>query len=182
MNRILLIAGQIGSGKTAAASGVAEAAEATPVLVRDALKAVLGGDDEWDRARLQMEGAALDQRTNGRWLVDYLLERSESDPRMVVDAIRTRRQVEPILDDLVDCRLAYLSCSESTRRVRYSLGQVSDPVKRGVPFDSAMAHETEVEAATLRSMAHVVIETDDLSVDEVVGILLEAVGWSAAGA
>lgn len=177
MSQYLLIAGQIGAGKTVAAGGVAAVALASPVRVRDALEAVLGGDDEWDRRRLQVEGAALDRRTNGRWLVDFLVEHGEAHQRVVVDAVRTRRQVEPILTELTDCKLVYLSCVESVRRTRYALGQVHDPIKRGVAFDAAMSHETESEAATLRAMAHEVVETSDLVVDEVVAILLRLMNW-----
>ena len=170
----MLIGGQIGSGKTAVATSLAETCDALYIPVRAALQEILGGRD-WDRPRLQKEGAELDRRTNGRWVLEYL-SRFE-DKRIVVDAARTRRQVEPILEAGIGSRLVYLAASEYTRRNRYALAQATDMVKRSTPFDRAMNHPTEIEATALRAMADIVIETDDFTVTEVVQELRVSLSW-----
>jgi hypothetical protein len=139
----------------------------------------LGGSD-WDRYELQRRGAELDARTAGRWLLDYLLEKSGTGGKWALDAARTRRQTEPILSTIVGSRLVYLEATEATRRSRYALGQADDPVKRSTVFDHAMRHATESDAAALKSMASLVIETDDLSVAQITDEIVRAIGWNPA--
>lgn len=172
---ILVIGGEIAAGKTSLATRLSEA-DCTLVRVRDALQSILGGVG-WDRRRLQMEGADLDNRTGGRWLLDYLADVTANGGRWVVDAGRTRRQVEPILEHLVGSRLVFLRAHESIRRARYLRGQAEDPVKRSVSFDEAMAHPTEREALTLAAMAHLVIDTDDLERAAVLRAVRDWMGW-----
>jgi cytidylate kinase len=174
---ILLIGGQIGSGKTAVAEGLAGFNGVQIVRVRQALADILGGTD-WDRAKLQREGAALDQRSAGTWLCRYLQEHCAEKERWVVDSARTRRQVEPVLNEITDSRLVFLSAAETTRRQRFTSSAVADPVKRSMPFDVAMRHGTEREAATIAAMAHLVIETDDMGLDEVVHAIASWMRWS----
>lgn len=173
---LVLVGGQIAVGKTSAAQGIAARGGARVVLVRRALEEILGGS-AWDRRRLQLEGAALDQRSNGRWLLDYLGEVIEHGGRVVVDAARTRRQVEPIMQSVSDAQLVFLAASESTRRRRYSRAGETDAVKRSMAFDEAIAHTTEAEAATIRSMAGLVIDTDDLTVEQVVDEACRFLRW-----
>src|SRR5690242_18409338 len=92
---LLVIGGEIAAGKSSLATGLSEA-DCTLIRVRDALQSILGGTG-WDRRRLQVEGADLDNRTGGSWLLDYLSDVTGEGGRWVVDAGRTRRQVEPIL-------------------------------------------------------------------------------------
>lgn len=171
----LVIGGEIAAGKTSLATGLSQLG-CTVVRVRDALQSILGGAG-WDRRRLQAEGADLDRRTGGRWLLDHLVEVTEGGGRWVIDAGRTRRQVEPILEHLPGSRLVFLRAHESVRRERYLLGQADDPVKRSVSFDEAMAHPTEREAPTLAAMAHLVIDTDELEPPAVVRVVRDWMGW-----
>jgi predicted kinase len=173
---VLLIGGQIASGKTALANSLVDSAPCELIRVRQALQQVLGGA-KWDRQRLQREGAALDARTRGRWLLAYLREQTELGGRWVVDAVRTRRQVEPVLDNLTGSKLVYLRAHESTRRQRYTRGQATDPVKRSVSFDEAMRHSTEQGVHVLAEMAHLVIDTDDLTLEEMCGSVRRWTGW-----
>jgi len=173
---VLLLAGQIASGKTALATALTEQTACGVIRVREALQEVLGGA-EWDRQRLQREGAALDQRSGGRWLLEYLQDRVRAGGCWVVDAGRTRRQVEPILEALTGSRLVYLRAHESTRRRRYASAQSIDAVKRSVSFDEAMNHPTEQEAATLAAMAHLVVDADDLSPAELGTEVRNWIGW-----
>ena len=160
---IVLMAGPIAAGKSTVARLVMQSLGGTTVVVREALHHALGAV-ELDRHELQRLGADLDQRTRGRWLVDYL-EQIEVGP-LVVDSLRTVRQTVPILDHFVDARLVYVNAHEETRRRRYrSAGEV-DKIKRAAPFDDAMNHPTELQVSQLIPLAHVYLETDDLTAEE----------------
>lgn len=169
---VVLMSGPIATGKTAVAQAVAERWPAQLVRVRQALADVLGIDAR-DRVTLQREGADLDRRTRGAWLLNYLEDNQYGIGPVVVDSMRTRLQTLPVLDGLVDSRLVYLSAHESTRRRRYRRGAVNDPVKASVDFDTAMHHPTETEVAHLRHLAHLQIDTDELSVAEIAAMIVE---------
>lgn len=173
---VLLVGGEIAAGKTTLATNIVGACGARIVRVRDAMQEILGGVG-WDRRRLQIEGASLDRRTNGRWLLTYLEELGESEDRLVVDAARTRRQAEPILESVVGARLVYLTASESVRRVRFAAAQATDPVKYSMPFDEAMSHVTEREVRDLHAMAHLTLDTDEQDATDVSQAVLDWSGW-----
>ena len=173
---VLLVAGPIATGKTAVANELAIVWPARLIKVRQALADVLGIDAR-DRLTLQREGADLDRRTRGAWLRDYLLEHGAvgAEP-LVVDSLRTRLQTLPVLNDLVDARLVFLSAHKSTRRYRYQLGAIQDPVKSSVDFDTAMHHPTEFEVEHLRPIADLGIDTDDLRPDEIASVIVDTFG------
>ena len=172
---VILVSGEIATGKTAVAAALATRIDAHLVKVRQALGEVLGIEPR-DRHTLQQQGADLDRRTNGRWLRDYLQEKFSPQEELVVDALRTRRQTQPVLEALVDSRLVFLEAHEETRRARYAEAAASDPVKASVDFETAMHHPTEIEVRNLRPMAHVVVATDDLDVAQVVDEVLNGLG------
>jgi hypothetical protein len=161
------MSGRIATGKTAVAVELARRNQATLVRVRAALAEMTGADPD-DRAQLQMRGSDLDTRTAGRWLFEYVADRTEANSLVVVDSVRTRRQTLPILERIVDSRLYFLEAPEATRRQRYTEASLMDPLKASVPFDTAMNHPTEVQVVDLVPLADQVIETDSLSVDAVV--------------
>ena len=168
---IVLISGAIASGKSTVAVGVADALAGEVVRVREALAEVTGVSVA-DRTALQVAGADLDRRTNGRWLVEFLERRLELCPTLVVDAIRTRPQVLPILRNFPLVLLVYLDARPETRWHRFELGSVTDPVKRSLSFAEAMRHWTEVNVVEVRPLANLVVETDGLTVAEVVAEIL----------
>lgn len=177
---IILIAGPIAVGKSAVANELAAQRPTTLIRAREALAAVLGiGPD--DRQRLQALGADLDARTAGRWMRDYIQEQHEPGTSLVVDSLRTRLQTIPVLDSLVDSRLVYLQAHEETRRARYATASAHDPVKASVPYDTAMHHPTETGVGELVPLAHLVVETDDLDVAEVAGVVTKSLlAWRDA--
>jgi len=177
LSEVVLLAGQIGSGKTSVAEWLRQNAAARLILVRQVLVDILG-NPQVDRAELQREGLLLDTRSKGRWLLESVEEQTEVGGRWIVDAARTRLQIEPILKTLSQASLVYLEASEESRRRRFTLGQVTDEVKRSTSFDDAMRHATETEASALRSMADLVIETDGLDIAEVGMLVCEAMKWS----
>lgn len=172
----LLLAGEIGCGKTTVANLLAGNLGGTSVRIRQALADVLGVSAS-DRDALQREGRDLDQRTNGRWLCEYLVEHagSRQEPVVVVDAMRTERQTLPVLDLVPHSHLVYLEASETVRRRRFELAAINDPVKRSMPFDRAIQHSTEREVVRLRVAADLVVETDDMTAADVCAEITSAI-------
>jgi adenosyl cobinamide kinase/adenosyl cobinamide phosphate guanylyltransferase len=171
----ILISGGIAVGKSTTAEALSTAVGARVVRVRLALAEILDLDGQ-DRDALQKQGAALDRRTQGRWLLHYLEERKAPGEIVIVDALRTRRQTLPVLDVLPNTHLVHLVASESVRRHRYDLAAASDRLKASVPFDVATAHETERAADEVRDLAELVLLTDELSVDETVELIVQRFG------
>jgi shikimate kinase len=168
----VLLAGEIAVGKSSVGTALGERIGGSTVRVREALAEVVGVKSP-DRATLQEQGAQLDQRTNGRWLLEYIERRRSATP-LVVDSLRTRRQTVPILEQVNGSRLVYLHADWRIRQERFNASREADPVKHSMGFDEAMRHPTEVEVRGLRPLAHVVIETDRLTVDQVVAELINA--------
>lgn len=163
----MLLAGAIGAGKTTVAQLSIARWNWSLIAVRQALSDVLAVNPT-DRATLQERGAELDRRTNGRWLVEYIEFRIEESRGLVVDSLRTQRQTVPILERISGSLLVYLDARPETRRARFESSRLADPVKRSLDFSEATRHPTELEVASLRPMADLVIETDGLTADEVV--------------
>lgn len=172
--RCVLIAGAIGAGKTTVAELLAEAEAGEVVRVRQALATVLGLQNP-DRRTLQVEGASLDRRTSGAWLANYLLEHARK-PFVVVDAMRTERQVRPILERVSGAQLVYLDASLAIRRRRFREAARHDPLKRSASFERAMDHPTEREVQRLRVFAEMVIETDEMTPSDVVEQIRRSLG------
>lgn len=168
----MLLSGGIGVGKTTIALALSEHLHWQFVSVRHALTEVLALDAN-RRTELQRRGAELDRATNGRWLVEYLTERLETT-RVVVDSVRTVRQTVPILDRVSDSRLVFLDARVATRRKRFEISARTDPVKRSLPFSDAVRHPTEDEVTRLRSLAHVMIESDGMTEAEVVANIVSS--------
>jgi cytidylate kinase len=169
----VLISGGIASGKTTVAQGLASTLDARLVRVRQALLDVLGLEKA-DRRTLQEEGSALDKRTNGRWLLDYLLQHSEFHDRMVVDSLRTQRQAIPVLEGVHSANLVFLDVTRSVREKRFASAAVTDPVKASMGLAQALRHDTEIQVEELRPLAALVIESDDLSAEQTVDEIISS--------
>lgn len=170
----VLISGEIGAGKSAVAKQLAPAIDAAVVSVRQALLDVLGLHQP-DRRTLQDQGARLDRQTRGRWLLEYLDARLEIDPGLIVDSVRTRRQTLPILEVLSDSFLVYLDAGRETRARRFASSARTDLVKRSMSFEDASRHPTERAVGQLRSLATLVLPTEELSVAESVAAIVDLI-------
>lgn len=170
--RCILLSGAIGAGKSTVARALAAPLSCEVVSVRYALAELIGVDPN-DRASLQQRGAELDRRTNGRWLYEYLATRLESTS-VVVDSLRTRRQAIPILERIGTSFLVYLDARPETRRHRFELSAREDLAKRSLSLPEAMRHPTETEVVAVGPVSQLFIETDGLTVEEVVAEIVLA--------
>ncbi|HZH78887.1 MAG TPA: AAA family ATPase, partial [Archangium sp.] len=146
--RVLVISGPIGAGKSTLAQGLVERHGAQRVSSRELLLARLG-DGSGDRRSLQEAGAALDRETGGRWVADsvkQVLQRQEGPPRpLVVDSVRVASQVEALRRALGSRVIhVHLSAPEQELAARYERRRsraVSDTERAS--FEEARADTTE---------------------------------------
>jgi cytidylate kinase len=171
----VLLAGQIGVGKTTVASGLAETLNCPVVRVRSALALALGIPSN-DRLGLQKEGAELDRRTNGAWLAQFVEELDLQNDYVVIDSLRTQKQTTPFLERLGGT-LVYLDAPLEIRKKRFLGASTSgDLVKSSTSFDESMRHPTELGVVDLRRPAELLIDSGEMSVFDTVSAILRHLG------
>lgn len=160
---VTLLAGPIAVGKSSVARALAQGTNTRLVSARELLITIAGAN--LDRSSLQRTGRTLDQRTNGRWLLEALVQAVEesADGDVLVDSARTVRQTEPVLESLTQARLIYLHADLAVRRERFEASARQDPVKRYADFIESNADATEQRIPELRSLAHQVIDTSGMT-------------------
>jgi len=167
------LSGAMGAGKSTVATLLAQRLNAHKVTVRTALLEVLGLHEP-DRATLQREGASLDERTGGTWLLQHLEDlEAVGHQAIVVDSFRTRRQTLPVLTRFPRAHLIHLHADEATRRRRYQQAAAVDHLKAGSPFDVVSAHPVETEVEHLAQDACLVIDTGAMTPQDVVDTIAD---------
>ncbi|KFE71363.1 adenylosuccinate synthetase [Hyalangium minutum] len=162
--RVLVISGPIGAGKSTLAQGLVERHGAHRVSSRELLLARMG-ERSGDRRTLQEAGAALDRETGGRWVADSVkevLQRQEGPPRLlIVDSVRIASQAEALRRALGSRVVhVHLSAPEQELAARYEQRRsraVSD--SEGTSFEEARADATERGVETLAEFADLALNT-----------------------
>lgn len=170
MNRIVVLSGQINSGKTTLARGL-EATCGMPILsTKRALETRLISEGVRDRKGLQAEGAKLDVETGGSWVVQELEVFLRSHPgakEVVVDSARIAGQVKSIRDAFGSRVVhVHLTAPPDVLRRRHAR-KVRGATDHGVTYASAKDDETERQVENLAEIADAVIDTDRCTVEDV---------------
>jgi len=100
MRRIVLISGQLCSGKSLLAKNLKECFGFEHIKTSEVIGA-LAGDKTLNRVALQQYGKKLDSETSAKWLLKKVigtLGMNNEVPNIVVDAVRTREQIDRIRD------------------------------------------------------------------------------------
>jgi adenylosuccinate synthase len=182
---ILLISGEIASGKTALANKLEEkfgfkilkTREAIIQLARKQLKTKIP-----DRTFLQKFGTSLDEKEDGRWVVDYFQNEfnfsSKKSSFYVVDSIRILKQINHFRKAFSFSVVhVHLSASESCLKERFFTKEEFRDLRREKAIEKykiAKSDETERQVHTLSNGADLIIDTDRCTEDDV---LIRATGF-----
>lgn len=169
VSHVILLSGQIASGKTTLSRLLADRLRYRVVSTRDIL-----AHEKQDRLSLQLAGASKDDSTAGRWIRDELVrlrKRNPADSCFVVDSVRTSDQVgwvretfgESVVHVHLTASLDVLAGRYGSRSEGYRYEEVSnDPVEQAV--------------GVLASSADIVIDTTNRSPEVVLGQLASYAG------
>jgi len=160
--RIIILSGKVGSGKTTLADQLAAAFDLTLLKTRTFLREQAVGVPA-ERGALQAFGERLDRKTKGAWVQQGLQRAADAlplDAVIIVDAVR-------ILDQVNAIRKAYgrrvfhvhLEASDEELARRYR-ERVSDEIKELRSYAEVQRNKTERNVPKLAKVADVVIRTD----------------------
>jgi dephospho-CoA kinase len=171
------LSGRTGSGKTSAASLLAEIGYTT-LLTRDVLSWILEGrGEEVTRAALQRLGAEVNSGHGQRWLLDQVARRVGESGRYTVDGLRFPEDHASLVERCGDRFLhVHLEAPGELRRRRFIARGGSDD-----EFSAAEIHVTESMAPTMRRLAHRIVINDG-GRQEFGAAILEATGERSTGA
>ncbi|HEV2331045.1 MAG TPA: adenylosuccinate synthetase [Verrucomicrobiae bacterium] len=171
MNEIVILSGQIGTGKTTLAKNLESNFGFFHVKTRDFLTA-RGRGLQLERSALQLFGEKLDSKTGGAWVVedlDAFLRNSHRPCPVVLDSVRHLGQIESL-------RRAYgrkiihihLEADFKELEARYRK-RLSDGMGiRELPsYSAAHQNKTESRVNRLSKFADVVIRTDRCTPEDV---------------
>jgi adenylosuccinate synthase len=160
VEKLLLLSGAIGSGKTEVAKELTRTFQFVKVASGGYLTSLIPPNElkEGDERRRQLQelGDRLDEETDYRWIVDPVaiqaIRSSPETENWLVDAVRKKRQVELFRERFGSLiRHVHLTASENVLRSRYA--------EKGGDYDAAIAHPNEVNARSLQKLADLVLDT-----------------------
>ncbi|MEX1826791.1 AAA family ATPase [Luteibacter sp. CQ10] len=170
MERILLLSGAMGAGKTAVAAMLESGGGFQRLSTSGYLRQYGAGlGPEGQRQQLQDLGDRLDLETDYRWVVDDValpsFARWPDAAHWLLDAARKPRQVTHFRAQFGPMvRHVHLTAPDGVLRERYT--QRSEPAD--TPYDKAIRHPNEVAARGLLGEADHVFDTSTMSTDQVV--------------
>ncbi len=171
VERIVVLSGQIHTGKTALARGLERRYGMSVFKTKEALEKRLAIGRVGNRKPLQTEGARLDKATGGGWVVQALhrwLGEPKTGPCVIVDSVRIAGQVKAIRDAF-GARVIHihLTAPDDVLERRHKGRQVK-ATDRGVSYAETKRDSTEMQVESLATIADVVIDTDRCTEEDVV--------------
>lgn len=170
MDRIVVLSGQINSGKTTLAKGLSHRYRMAVFSTKASLEARLRSTSGLDRKVLQAEGARLDRETGGSWVVnelDRMLRGLPEPGEVVVDSARIRGQVDSIRAAF-GARVVHIHLTApdevlEDRHARKLRGRID----LGVSYAQAKDDPTERQVESLALIADAIIDTNRCTVEDV---------------
>ena len=170
--RTLVLCGPLCAGKTSVARPVAEALGLCVVTGQSAIE-LYAGRAGLDRTELQLLGARLERERPGAWLAEAADAIAGSRQALLLDAARTRAQVDAMRGRGPRALVLHITADRQTRERRYEQRDASRD--RDVRFDAIVTSPLEREAEALGLVADLVIDSSGLSLSEAVAQALRAV-------
>jgi adenylosuccinate synthase len=162
IQRVVLISGKVSSGKSALARGLSEQfgfriARTRDILLKRARKTAM------PRLALQRIGDGLDRTSEGKWVLDGLLQfiqAAEEDQSLVVDSVRTANQIEKVREAFgkIVTHIHVTAPPEVLER-RY-FDRYHDRLDHEPSFSKVQSNRTERTIESLAAIADVVIDTN----------------------
>ncbi len=163
----LAISGPIRAGKTTLAESLLQDVPVTLVRTRDVLLRERARSRE--RRELQQLGRALDNATDGRWVLEAAEAAYEEDGRLlIVDAVRILLQIAALKRSFRVVHV-HLTAPLPVLRARW------DATGRTPPYDELRADPTEGQVESLRRNADLVVDTAIHDAAETAAATLEVI-------
>lgn len=165
---LLVLSGPIASGKSTLAKKLKRYHQAMYVTTRSPLNKATQLPNP-GRQELQDAGTHLDRSTNGAWVLNHLQQMALTEPYtplIVLDCIRNRIQLGPITQNWPAPTLhVHLTATPDILVQRYT--------QRGdeLPHTQALHHPAEQGIAELELLADLVVDTSDISPDQIVELV-----------
>lgn len=165
MQKLLLLSGAIGSGKSSVAAELEKRFGFCGISSGTYLRS-LGGASS--RESLQNLGDQLDRETDFKWIIDKVawptIEASSITTRWLLDAVRKRRQIEHFRDRFGNAvRHIHLFAPEAVLSARYGSRSRSDSPS----YDRAIAHPNEHAARELMEFADEAYDSSTLTAADI---------------
>jgi adenylosuccinate synthase len=185
MRYLLVLSGQIASGKSDLCSQLASRFGAKILRTRSILEARIRRDNpqsDWTRSDLQEAGNKLDKETQGAWVADVLGEHqknSSDDAILVLDSARTGDQVAALKAAFPDkVRHVHLEAARFVRERRYEARR--EATFEETSFEEAARHPVEEAVPELARNADVVISTNTIDAPSVLARAVAGLGLHPA--
>lgn len=170
-NHIILLSGQISSGKSTLSKGLAEKYNIKVFKTSDVLKEKLSGNMNINRTTLQEEGDELDRKTNGKWVLDEMNiweRKNEIQKGAIVDSVRIREQVDYIKEHFWPRVIhIHLTAPDYELKSRYDNRKTSNSLDTESSYHKVKQNQTESQAEDLAKIADLVIDTKRSSEEDV---------------
>jgi adenylosuccinate synthase len=174
---LVILSGNLCTGKSTLSNKFAQNDSFQILKSREVLKKI-APEDYVSKFQTVREGLInyaleLDKHTNGSWIADNLHHEIFEKGKVILDCIRLISQLEALkrkFNDLVNIYHIHLKCSDNILSQRFS---DRDENKRNnieiseTDFSEAKEHIIELQSSELESYANLVIETDNISKDDV---------------
>jgi adenylosuccinate synthase len=162
MQRLIVISGQISSGKSTLAQALSNSFGFEIRRTKDWLRRRTASAGDPDRRELQRGGELLDTETGGRWVVEDLTRDLPQLTRgtLVLDSARTRGQVE-LLRDAFGPIVTHIHLTASPEELKRRFERRRTRVARELAtYEAVRESRTEQQVDTLKSIADIVIDTE----------------------
>jgi adenylosuccinate synthase len=162
----VVLSGHVAVGKTTLARGLGVlGADREYLGTREIL--LSAADHGSDRRALQQLGEQLDRTTGGAWVRNAIVG-SQRASCVIIDAVRTAKQVELIRGVVPTTLHVHLVAPLEILKSRYEFRRLQRPNEELDSYEAVLANPTEAHVGFLRELADVVLDTARLSASDCV--------------
>ncbi|MHB1492902.1 MAG: adenylosuccinate synthetase [Thermoplasmataceae archaeon] len=162
INRIILLSGQISSGKSALSEGLSRHYQMKTFKTSEYLKNIISKDQQIDRKILQDKGDKLDVETGGKWVIDALekwINLQKDIQGVIVDSVRIKEQIAHINEFFgPHVTHIHLTAPKGDLEHRFKTRQ-QNGLDKEMDYNKVKQNQTEKQIEELSSIADLVIDT-----------------------